>query len=629
MLTSHTSSFFIAALLALGLQACGGGGGGGSTPPTGDTRPIIPPITQAPPGTGSPTPAAMTDSQAKEMALRLWRNDDLRQHPKGSCAGCHGADFFDLARIGSTDADITRRATLDGASTEQAQALAQAVRAMRTELQLPTTNARQFRPFQPGGNVLLPDLTDAAQVANAKRDVAFATQLQTLLPTLFGERITTVAQAKQAERELLDLAAGSNIGRANPQGLNLRNLPTGVQYPLWSADLHHGKSEGTFNDWIADIAHDPKPERKTEWLALQDAYLQNPSNDNFWRMYAAARVMTQLPLLGNCTLGTTGGVNTGNKCPATDDFNKHKFLSALKGQHMLRLQARGELDTFLKGSIAFSYLDSSSQTYATSPFLPSDMWEIGDRGRVMLETTQEAASFKGNLAALGFPQFAQDSIDPLRSAGTEQTVLRKAWFWLGFTLDPGFSRISKSNATTSGEYMVATLVEERMYNHMHFSALMRLVTKGNLQEANMKGVNNVKTAQPDLVRFIAHYSYATAYGRTKINWNEDRNTKIPSDVKLEAERLFAKLAGNGFRMSLLLQTDALDSGKLTASDRARVIDIMSNSINTNNPNGGTIYGLAYNMHDHFEAYHKATQAEDEAMIKALLEKLGITESQGF
>jgi hypothetical protein len=629
----------ISTALALSLQGCGGGAGGDTT--ASNIPPVItPPITGGSTGGGSggtggspPAPgnAAPTDAQAYETALKLWRNDNLQVHPKGSCAGCHGADFFDLARIGSTDTDMIRRATLDGASTEQAQALVQAVKKMRLDLKLPAdTNARQFRPFQPGGAILLPDLTDDVLTANIKRDVAFGEQLKTFLPTLFGERIDTLAKAKQAEKELLDLAAGSNAGGANAQRMNLRNLPTGVQYPLWSADFHHGSKEGTFNDWIADIAHDAKPERRIEWLALQDAYLQNPSNDNFWRMYSAAREMTQLPLLGDCTLANTI-VNTGLKCEATDDFNKHKFLSAMKGQHMLRLQARGELDTFLRGPIAFSYLDSSTQTVSKLPFLPSDMWEIGDRGRVMLESTQEAATFKGNLAALGFPKFAQDSIDPLRSAGTEQAALRKAWFWIGFTLDPSFSRISKSNATLSGEYMVGTLVEERMFNHMHFSALMRLVTKANLQEANMRKLNNIATVQPDAVRFMANYSYATGYNRTVPArlWNESNNpvVKFPTDLKAQSEAIFAKLVGNGFRMSLLLQTDALDTNKLSADDNVQLIKIMSNSINSTN--GGTIYGLAATMHDHFKNLHANTQLADEAMVKALLSKLGITASQGF
>ncbi len=609
----------VLAAMALVLVSCGGGSGGEGT-------------SAGAPGAQTTQPVVMTDAQAQAMALALWRNDDLSQHPKGSCAGCHGADFFDLARIGTTETDVIRRATLDGATPQQAQALAQAIRRMRADFKLPASNARSFRPFQPAGDVLLPGLTDEPHVANVKRDIAFAQQLQTLLPTLYGERISTLAQAEQAKKELLDLATGTNEGGANPSRLNLRKLPTGVQYPLWSADLHHGTAEGTFNDWVADIAHDARPEKKAQWHALQDQYLSNPSNDNFWRMYLAAREMTQLPLLGNCSFGGAV-INPQLKCEATDDFNKHKFLSALTGQHMLRLQALGQLESFFQGPIAFAYLDKAPYGYMNKrqgwPLLPADMWEIGDRGRVMLESSNQEGSFKGNLASLGYPQFAQDSIDAKRSASTEQTALRKAWFWIGFTLDPSFSRIHGSNATKTGEYMVGTLVQERMFSHMHFSALMRLVTKGSLQDANMTRVNNVSTAQPTPVRFLAHYSYATAYNRTVLSrvWNESTKPliAIPAPLKAQSEQLFAKLAGNGFRMSMLLQGQALDEGKLSNADKAQLLDILSNSINSTN--GNTIYGLAYNMHEHFESHHSATQAQDEAMIQALLAKAGVTTVQ--
>ncbi|MFM2399403.1 MAG: hypothetical protein RL341_1560, partial [Pseudomonadota bacterium] len=63
-------------------------------------------------------PAGLATDPDFQKALTLWRNDDLAKHPKGSCAGCHGADFFDLARIGSTSEDLARRAKIDGASQE-------------------------------------------------------------------------------------------------------------------------------------------------------------------------------------------------------------------------------------------------------------------------------------------------------------------------------------------------------------------------------------------------------------------------------------------------------------------------------------------------------------------------------
>jgi hypothetical protein len=319
----------VLAAIAL-VNACGGGGGGGSpanistTPATTGstggtpavstnlpvstgTTPSTPTVTiTAAVGTGTEPTTGLTNAQAKDMALTLWRNDDLTIHPKGSCAGCHGADFFDLARIGSTDTDLVRRATIDGASPVQAQALVQAIKAVRGEMNLPTQNARTFRPLQPGGNVLLPDLTDAPYLTAVKRDVAFAQQLKDLklLPTLTEGRINSLAQATQARKELLDLAAGTNTAGSNPNLYNMRTLPSGILYPLWSADVFQGAKEGTFNDWTADIAHDPKPANKAAWQALQTAYLANPSNVNFWKMYNQARNMLTVPLF-KCTLTQT------------------------------------------------------------------------------------------------------------------------------------------------------------------------------------------------------------------------------------------------------------------------------------------------------------------------------------
>ncbi len=606
------------------LVACGGGGGGGSSPAAGTS------------GSANTSGSTLSDAQAKDMALSLWRNDDLSIHPKGSCAGCHGADFFDLARIGTTDSDILRRATADGASNEQAQALAQAVKALRGEMKLPAQNARAFRPLQPGGSVLLPDLTDAPHVVAVKRDIAFANQLKTLLPTLMTGRIDSLAKAKQARAELLDLAQGTSLQGKNPSNLNLRSLPTGMLYPLWSADLHHGMQEGTFNDWTADIAHDPKPERKAEWLALQSKYLADPSNQNFWRMYHSARDMTRLPLLGSCS-------SNGLACGITDDFNKHKFLSAMMGQHLMRLQHIGKLDSFAKGAVAFAYLDTDpAYSYMKANnnalhYLPAPLWEVGDNGRVLLDSESKPGSFKQNLANLGYPVFAQNSIDPNRSATEEENALRLAWFWIGFTFDPSMSRISGSNATRVGEYMVGSLIENRYFNHNALITLMRLVTKGSLPEANVQRQNSTTTLAQLTPKYLMEYGYAWAYNRTVLTspaslqpqttlWNENRNLSIPAALKAESEALFAALAGNGFRMSIYLQMEQLDAtgaNALTSAELGNLRDSwLNDSINASN--GNTIKGGLNAMYRHFAAHHPSTLTADEALIVALMTKLGLS-----
>jgi mono/diheme cytochrome c family protein len=636
--TSKTSTIapLLTALTALALlSGCGGGG---------STSSNMPPAVNNPPLAAAE--AAMTDAQAKASALQLWRNDDLAVHPKGSCAGCHGADFFDLARIGSTEADMLRRAQADGATLLQAQSLVQAVKAARLEHNMPATSARSFRPFQPGGSVLLPDLTDAPHVAAVKRDIAFAKNLKAVLPTLTGARISNLAMAQQAKQELLDLAQGTNLAGANPNKHTMRSLPSGIEYPRWSADVFHdAQKEGTFNDWTADIAHDPKPERKLEWQALQNAYLAAPNNQNFWKMYVSARnhnpklsaatEMTAVPLLGPCV----ALVLDSQKCAGeTDEFNKNKFLSALIGQHMMRLQLiPGELEKFAQGAVAFSYLDAPAYDGLKTQrvvlnMLPSPMWEIGDSARSMIEVSTDPVTklqntFKASLRDLGFPTFAQGSVDADRLAALERDDLMLSWFWLGSTFDLSMARISKSNATRVGEYMVGILNQRNYYHHNTLSTLLRLVTKGSLPEANV--VQSGNTLVQLTPKFLMDYAYFWGYGRatlkdTNNRWNEDvkKGTLLDAALKKESTDLYGVFAGNGFRMSLYLQMEQLNK---TGADA------LTDSAAISNP--GQLQQLRDEwlvknkgldaMHEHFAEHHKATLVADDALLNALMTKLGL------
>jgi hypothetical protein len=574
---------------------------------------------------------ALSDEQAQRSALALWRNSDLTKHPKGSCAGCHGADFFDLARIGSTDLDIVRRATTDGATQAEAQALLQTVKKMRTQLNMPPTNARSFRPFQPGGQLLAAPASDPPHIANIKRDIAFGKQLETYLPTLMSGRVDSLAKAQRARDELLDIAQGTNLAGANPKKVTLRNLPIGIEYPLWSADLHHGKSEGTFNDWVADIAHDPKPEFREQWLALQDAYLNNPSNENFWRMFNASKIMTQVPLLGSCAVA---GSTTQNQCSATLEFNKTKFLSALMGQHMLRLQSTGKtLDDFYQGAVSLSYLDNDAtfKAFMTDrenfPLLPNNPWEVADRGRVMLISNNNAGSFQANLRSLGYPEFAVQSIDPQRTVDQEKTALFKPWFWIGFTIDPSFARIHKSNATKVGEYMIANLMEERFFNHNMFAGLMRLAVAGTVQDANVVGKTRPTRVEPVAPVFLMNYSYLVGYDRTLLDtqWNDPNGNPIPAALKTELEGYWHRLTGNGFRMSLYLQIDEVEKNRLSADQTTQLLGWIGKTVNATN---GTVkYGTLSAMHKHFNRYHKTSLADDVALLEKMKTVVGLTDAQ--
>jgi hypothetical protein len=630
-----------ACLVSLMLAACGGGGGNdsGSTPPTGTGSPApspsaspAPTASPAPSPTATPTanpPPNLSADPDFQKALTLWRNDNLAKHPKGSCAGCHGADFFDLARIGSTDEDLVRRAKIDGASQEEADALVAAINKMRTAYKMPSTNARAFRPFQPGGAVLLPGLADAPHVESVKRDIAMGQQLEKLLPTLFGGRIDSLEKAKKARDELLDLAKGSNAAGANTAKLNLRSLPTGITYPLWSADVHHGAAEGTMNDWVADIAHDPKPEFKAQWTALQDTYLANPSTENFWKMYVAALSMTQVPLAGPCATDGNRG------CEFIDDFNKNKFLSALIGQHLLRQEVLGGSD-FTKGNaLAFSYLDKDPALFfyferptgsGQSPgHLPGTMWEVGDFARAVFELNNAPGSLRTRLGQLGFPKFVQDSVSAERNTSIEQHTLRMPWFWIGFTFDPSFNRVHKSNSTKVAEYMVGSLLQENMFMHNTFMTHMRLVSKGFLPEGNMAFQTRPNRVEVQPFNFYMDYSYFLGYGRQILTWNEDARLGITvaQSLKDQQANLWHRFTANGFRMSMYLQLEALEQEPLKSDTKqlAMMKDMLQDTVDPNN--GQLRRGSLYVIHSHFAKYQPQHDAADDALIAALAAKAGV------
>lgn len=541
----------------------------------------------------SPVESAESAASIKAKAMVLWRNDNPTKHPKGSCASCHGADFFDLARIGSTDADVTRRAKTDGATDEEAKALVTAINNMRAEMKLPKTDPRSFRPFQPGGAQLLPKLTDSRNVAAVKRDIAFAENVATLLPTMTGvRRIGTLAQATLARNELLDIARGTNQAGANSKSVQLRDLQVAMAFPLWSADKFQGLEEGTFNDWVADVGMIPKPGQKPAWEALENAYLAKPNNETFWAMYAAADDMLQVATpLTNCSKSLTTSI-----CESARDGILYKFRTALTGQHRLRMETLGRKEEFLQGAIAFSYLDTNQsitgvpkEVWNNRSMLPSDLWEVGDGlGRKVLASSLGKTMKVSDLAKnIGYPQFVVDSVDPNRTLDTERSDIQLDWMWMGFTMDPTFARIQPGIATQVGEYLVAALTNAQLFNHSALMTHMRLATSVYLPEAastlDKTKKSKVKRIANDRKHEILNYSYFLEYGRNVLIgfniWGDSvphGGTPLAQALKDRSTLLWSTMVSNGMRMNLLLLQDELQNRPQTLdvkwlSDEAKEI----------------------------------------------------------
>jgi hypothetical protein len=481
----------------------------------------------------------------ERLALDAWRAP--RQN--GACASCHGPDAFDLARMGTTDATLMRRGLADGMSVEEVQLVTGWMKTLRSRFRMSIPNPLTFRPLQPGGSALPGN-------GPLERDIAFGRQLERLLPTLMSGRIDSLAKAQQARQEML--------------AVDPRNLRVGFEYPLWSSDRFHGDHFGTLNDWIADVARRPNMARVNEWNALQDAYLANPTDANFWAMFQAVETHTVSDIVNSPT-------------STARDLFTHKFRSQLLLTHMLRAQALGRKDFLGAGRIAFAYRGGN--------VLPgASMWEVGDRMRVVrgnAKTINDASDRMEpavGLGLLGVPNFVGDSLSKNVTMNEMMEEVRLDWLWIGFTMDPGFQRSSGSNSTKQAEYLIETLLKQRLFLHNAFMGNYRLLAKGFLPEAWPNGQAS----------FRMDYGYFWAYNRELINWNESRNTQFDPAQKATQSALWSRLVGNGFRMAAFLYIDELSKGKTVKET----------------PNFPA-------LERHFATYHAQHAAEDAALVAEL------------
>jgi len=548
-----------------GPAAGGGASSGGAVVATPPPPPPAPPPSPpaAPPAMAGPVSAANPmRNPVYANALSLWRNGDPAKHPKGSCASCHGADFFDLAAGGFDAATIRRRALIDGATEEEAATLNAAVDYLREAFRLPQEDGRSFRPFQPGGSVLRPELSGSTSLSSAavtvERDIAFGEQWRRLVPSLAGRPVMTLAEAHRVRDEML--------------AINPRTLPVGFEYPLWSADRAFGEAFGTFNDWIADVGREPRADQRAAWAALNDAYLNDPTDDNFWRLYSAIDTML---VPRNATDG--------------DHINLKKLKSAFIGQHLLRVQALGRSGFVAQSGLAFAYLESSP---AISPaidiLLPNPMWDFGESGRTILQVAARGAfetqiptnraTAQDALAALRFPDFVVNSVSPTLGWEQHGDDVRLPWFWIGWTFDPSLARADASNSTIDGEYFSISLRQARMFLHHDFVTFLRLLYRGYVPEA----MTDVQRNQTENL-FLPNWPIVFT-GFVLDAWNEDPTTRLTADMKSRQRDLYAQLTGNAFRATLLLYEEELDRGRVRQKpDYSVVFDRMRTHFTTHHP----------------------------------------------
>jgi len=353
--------------------------------------------------------------------LAAWRKPDRNGI---RCVDCHTPFAYDIAQFDFSRADV-RLASTPHLSQPEADKIYDLIESMRS--QYPPLGGLKdyhtFRPLQPAGG----HVVGGENATPDERDAAFGFYLKDHFK-LAQERIVNLPQARAAAQELIDV--------------NTATIPVGLKFNLWSRSaLREGAvTGGEVAEWLPSVGLQPKPQFEESWFALQDAYLRDPSNENFWAIYHAAAYWTQLDA-HNFIPGTTHNnwryVVTGqylaNSLFAHDELLKARSLPS-------QLAAEEGVRPFPA--------QRGISAVELAPF-----WSVGDNARVV-----QGGGFNG------MPLRNQESIHNDLSYnnnlgevnGWQINDLRLTWFWLGWMMDNSL-RFSGEGSTLSGEYFIGSL----------------------------------------------------------------------------------------------------------------------------------------------------------------------------
>jgi len=249
---------------------------------------------------------------------------------------CHSPDGIEIAAYAFSDEDITRRAVghLSMADAKQIVGLVHDVRKRYHITSL--LDPMQDRPMQPGGELL-------SGSTPMERDATFASILPAKLPLFFARSIRSLALAKAARDQILNL--------------DLSSLKIGIPMNRLSEDFFHGTEHGTIADWLSDM-----PMAREIPTDVQDAYLADPSEQNY---LALDRALSDI---------------APREVTLAQNLSFLKRRSLLYFQHNLRNKLLG-----VSSGVPIS--------------APNPMWNIGEFGRASANTRVSMLGLPDDIAA--------------------------------------------------------------------------------------------------------------------------------------------------------------------------------------------------------------------------------------
>jgi regulation of enolase protein 1 (concanavalin A-like superfamily) len=476
-----------------------------------------------------------SDVEVKANGLVSWNTPD---GDGISCAECHTPTGYDIAVFDFDQADL-RRATAPHLNDFHADRIFSYILQQRRDYPPAggLKDVETFRPFQPGGIVL-----GGATSSNRVRDNAFADYLAAnFLLAQAGNTVDTLAKANAALQQLV--------------AIDLMNFPTGIPFNKWSESVSRsGANEGgRVAEWLPAIGQQPKPANLTQWRALVDAYVADPSDANFWAMfhemdtYLQPDPVNSAPVIDPVVFAQQHAIFVANNAFAHNELNKARGLPQLQFTNGIRPFP----DQVGKGTLL------------------SFNWEVGDQTKSLIN----GGAIKFN----EMPLRNQNSLFNGDGGYIERIDdQRIPWMWLGLMQDPAMWHSGGSTATLSLEYLDAELKPRDHRMHAAFTSIWLSANRGmrpnswfppsRWQDAGNVQNTNLRHTTP----FLGYESYK----------NEEWDTGTP------AYATYKHWIANGYRALALRQTaDIIANGRHFNTDTLlnNMITHVRNAINWADP----------------------------------------------
>lgn len=382
-------------------------------------------------------------NQIIDEGLQAWRKPGAIQQG-AACANCHAPDALDLAYFDFSDVTLKRRATphvsqfSSQLSADGFEKIKRMIHALRIKYDITPKDPMEFRPLQPGGEVL-PGNTAA------DRDLAFGQKLQSMGFVFATDTVLSLEDARQHRQEWLDI--------------NPRTLKVGIPFNRWSEDPHRGREHATMADWLPDLPRIPREYGKQEWYALQDQYIENPTDANFWEMYDNLYRYTRSIFDGS-----------------SEYFFHRKYRSVLMAQHMFRKELMQQDEFPDRPTLAWFPTREGE--------IDNPIWDIGLTAHSLRSGPDNEDDFK-------MPPDVLLRSKPSGTIEEQMNDIRVPWFYAGWLFDQGLQHSRGGDATTQARYFTLHMhIDDGYPIHNAFAITRKLVVENFDSEVHADTVLN-------------------------------------------------------------------------------------------------------------------------------------------